>query len=68
MGIIYSHISGKHLDTDACEVVELNNGDVIAMDDDDAFWDAFEQELLSRDEMLQYGFTEEDLNEWAANN
>jgi hypothetical protein len=61
MSIIYSHISGKHIDTDAHEVVELSNGDVIAMDDDTNLVEAFQNGLISADEMLCIGFEQDDL-------
>ena len=60
--IVYSHISDKNLDTDSMDVVELSNGDYVAASDDVALLQAYRDGLLSRDEMLYWGFTQEDLN------
>jgi len=63
MSIVYSHISDRYLDTDSMDVVELSNGDLIAMADDNSLLLAYQQGLITRDEMYAYGFTNEDLAE-----
>jgi hypothetical protein len=63
MSIVYSHLTGKYIDLDSMEAFELSNGDYIPMHDDCAFWDAYDQGLISDDDMMLCGFTEEDLKE-----
>jgi hypothetical protein len=59
MSLIYSHISGKYIDTDSMEAVELINGDVVAMDDDASLLEAYDKGMLTKDQMLDLGFTTE---------
>ena len=63
MSMIYSHVSDRMIDTDACEVFELNNGDVVAMDDDANLLCALEMGLTTKEELMDNaGFTEEDFS------
>ena len=58
MSIEYSSFQDKHIDTDKTEVYTLSNGDVIEMDDGESLLAAFDEGLISHDEMLLLGFDE----------
>jgi len=62
MSIMYSEYTDKMTDTDYIEVFELNNGDIIPLDDDESLFDAYQQGLISRDDMInELDFTHEQL-------
>jgi hypothetical protein len=63
MSVVYSHRTGKFIDTDEREVVSLLDGDCIEWDNDDALLEAFDDGLLSEEEMLGLGFDMDQLYE-----
>ena len=55
-------IHGNYIDTDFnVEVHWLANGEVIKLDDDESMLEYYEEGEISKDEMLEYGFEENQL-------